>query len=86
VLAASFILFSANVLAQEDDIDAAIEQSRSSSSVRELQAQASTAPPKTDDQHELAIFYHNRGVANYHSMRHESIDVHFDGRDCAMQP
>lgn len=71
VLAVGFVLFSVNVLAQEDDIDAAIEQSRSSSSVRELQAQASAEPPKTDDQHELAIFYHKCGVANYHSMRHE---------------
>ena len=52
VLAAGFVLFSVNLLAQKDDIDAAIEQSWSSSSGRELQAQASPAtalrplPPK----------------------------------------
>ena len=58
------VLFSASAVAQEDDIEAAIGQSRSGATIRELQAQANAQPPKTDDQHELAIFYHKRGVAN----------------------
>ncbi len=63
-LAAGAVLLSVNVLAQEDDIEAVIGQSRSSVTIRDLQAQASAEPPKTDDRHELAIFYHKRGMAN----------------------
>ncbi len=59
------ILVSVKATAQDQGIEAAIEQSRSSSSNRELQAQASAQPPTTDDRHELAIFYHKRGIANH---------------------
>jgi hypothetical protein len=50
--------------AQEDQIEAAIAQSRSGESVRALQAQANAEAPKTDDPHELAIFYNKRVSAN----------------------
>jgi len=60
------VLFSASAVAQEDDIEAAIERSRSGVAIRELQAQASAEVPKTGDRHELAIFYHKRGKANVH--------------------
>ncbi len=59
------VSFSMSVFAQVEDIEAAIEQSQSSTANRELQAQASAEVPKTDDRHELAIFYHKRGMANY---------------------
>jgi len=59
------VLFPIRALAQEEDIEAAIEQSRSGGSVRELQAQVNAQPPKTSDRHELAIFYHKRGYANF---------------------
>ena len=58
------VLLPVSVLAQEDDIEAAIGQSRSGAATRELQAQANAEAPKTDDRHELAIFYHKRGMAN----------------------
>lgn len=62
------VLMSVDAIAQVDDIDddieEMIEQNRSASSVRELQAQVNAEPPKTDDKHELAIFYHKRGMAN----------------------
>lgn len=57
--------FPVNALAQEEDIEAMIGQSRSGATMRELQAQASAEPPKTNDQHDLAVFYHKRGMANY---------------------
>ena len=59
------ILFPIGAMAQEDEIEAAIGQSRSGATMRELQAQANAEPPKTEDRHELAIFYHKRGWANY---------------------
>ena len=61
---ASFVLLPKTGWAQETDIDAAITESRSGASMRELQAQAGAQPPKTDDRRELAIFYHKRGIAN----------------------
>ena len=51
--------------AQEADIEAAITESRSGASIRELQAQAGAQPPKTNDKLALAIFHHKRGVANH---------------------
>ena len=59
------VLFSASALAQEDEIEAAIGQSLSSAAIRELQVQAGAEVPKTDDRHEIAIFHHKRGMANY---------------------
>src|SRR5262245_60586343 len=50
--------------AQEADIEAAIGESRSGASTRELQQQANAEPPRTADPHELAIFHHKRGMAN----------------------
>jgi len=59
------VWFPVNALAQEEDIEAALGQSRSGATMRELQAQASAEPPKTNDPHELAVFHHKRGMANY---------------------
>ena len=59
------VLLSGMALAQEDDIEVAIGESRSSAAIRELQAQAKAELPRTDDRHEIAIFYHQRGWANF---------------------
>jgi len=59
------VLFPTGVLGQEEDIEAAIGQSRSGATMRELQAQTSANPPKTNDLHDLAVFYHKRGMANH---------------------
>lgn len=59
------LLFPIRTLAQQDDIEAAIAESGRGATIRESQALASAEPPKTDDRHELAIFYHKRGMANY---------------------
>ena len=57
--------FAGHSLAQDDQVELAIGQSRSGATSRELQAQATAEPPKTDDRHELAIFYHKRGMASH---------------------
>ena len=59
------VSISMSAFAQEEDIAAAIEQSRSGAANRELQAQAGAEAPKTDDKHEIAVFYHKRGMANH---------------------
>src|SRR5688572_2151745 len=59
------MMFPLPAIAQEDQIETAIGESRAGATSRELEAQASAQPPRTDDRHELAIFHHKRGTANY---------------------
>jgi CHAT domain-containing protein len=54
-------LVSTNASAQDDGIEVAIEQSQSNAANRELTTQANAEVPKSDDKHELSIFYHKRG-------------------------
>jgi CHAT domain-containing protein len=56
------VLVSVKATAQEDDIDALSRGGPSSA--KELQMQAAAEPPKTDDNQELCVFYHKRGIAN----------------------
>ncbi len=51
--------------AQEDDIDGLIEKINSSAATRDAQALVANNPPQTDDKHELAVFYHKRGMAHF---------------------
>ena len=55
----------APTFAQEDEIDGLMEQISSSSATRDAQALVASNPPQTDDKHELAVFYHKRGIAHY---------------------
>jgi CHAT domain-containing protein len=62
---AVWTLAPAPAAAQEDEIDGLIEKINSSAATRDAQALVASSPPQTDDKHELAVFYHKRGMAHY---------------------
>ena len=50
-------------LAQQDDFETVIEESRSGAATKALRVQTAQEPPKTSDPQELSVFYHKRGMA-----------------------